>query len=116
MIETQHWTNQDGCPDGGTAHGVGLLINWQRGALIDDDGAAIPRNGAFVEEVIAAAIDRLEYYQRTKFACEENADAIADLKSAYHRIRKRQQRRTDEGTVGTHQPDAPTPRSESNSQ
>jgi hypothetical protein len=39
-------------------------------------------NGCFVETVIAAAIDRVEYYQRGKFACANNEMVLMRLNDA----------------------------------
>ena len=60
-------------------------------------------NGAFVEGVILAAKKRLEFYQASKFACPENADAISLLTKAIDVLEARTSRRVAAGTEGTHQ-------------
>lgn len=97
-METLNRTDSAGNPDGGHVLGVGLEIHWQRGALI----AGEP-NGAFVETVIEAARQRLEYYQTTKFSCNENAAAIEHLEIALTFLRERQKRRAARGVAGTHE-------------
>ena len=62
-------------PSGGQTNGKGLLINWQIGPMKRVDGVAI-NTEATLEMVIFAAIQRLEYFQSTKFACSENAKAL----------------------------------------
>ncbi len=80
-IKSEHFNDAEGNPAGGRTTGTGIDINWQNGPL----GRGLDRkepNGAFVEGVIAAAIDRLEYYQASKFKCRENALAITMLEEA----------------------------------
>ena len=57
-----------------------------------------------METVIAAVIQRIEYYQGDgKFACQENAIAIADLQHALLVLGERTARREAQGTEGTHE-------------
>ena len=91
----------DGNPAGGMVEGVGLSINWQNGPLGRDEDRIEP-NGAFVETVISAALQRIEYYQGTKFKCRENALAVTKLQEALHWLNSRTQRREAKGTEGTH--------------
>ena len=110
QIIENHWTNEDGTPTGGTTSGTGIDIQWQNGAL-REQGLAVgeaPRqiaepNGAFVEGVIAAAIGRLEHYQKSKFRCRENALAITKLQEALHWLDHRTRDREDQGIEGTHE-------------
>lgn len=60
-------------------------------------------NGAFVETVIAAAIGRLEFYQRSKFKCERNHHAILHLKTALKELEHRTADRDVRGVEGTHE-------------
>jgi hypothetical protein len=94
-------TNENGRPAGGSVTGIGLYINWQDGPLGRGDERVLP-NGAFVETVIAAAIQRIEYYQTLQFKCRENALAITKLEEALHWIKARTNRREAQGTEGTH--------------
>jgi len=91
----------DGNPAGGVVDGIGLYIRWQDGPLGREPNRSAP-NGAFVETVIAAALQRIEYYQTSKFACEENADAIGFLKDALARLNTRTEKREIRGVEGTH--------------
>ncbi len=95
----------DGNPMGGTVEGVGLKISWQNGPLGRDKERKEP-NGAFVETVISAALQRIEYYQRAaneKFKCRENAIAITKLEEALLWLDKRTRERESRLVEGTHQ-------------
>jgi hypothetical protein len=89
-------------PAGGHFVGRGVVIHWQDGPLGRGQDRK-PPNGAFVEDVIRAALQRIRFYQATEFACEENADAEMYLDAALGRLNDRTMRRESEGTEGTHQ-------------
>lgn len=98
----EHWTDMNGNPVGGVSTGRGFTISWQHGPL-GPMGTPLRQepNGAFVEDVIQAVIRRIEFYQATKFACKENADALEALYLAAQRLDDRtkdRERRTVEGT------------------
>lgn len=93
--------DQIGNPAGGSVDGVGLSIQWQNGPL-GRGAERIAPNGAFVETVIAAAIQRIEHYNGTQFRCRENSLAITKLEEALHWLNHRTARREAEGTEGTH--------------
>jgi hypothetical protein len=103
-ITSNHWTDGGtGAPAGGCTYGVGFAISWQNGPLGRDAGRKAP-NGAFVEDVIRAALDRLEYYQQSPFASHYNAAAIDHLKTAVHVLNARtadREARQVEGTLAT---------------
>jgi DNA-binding XRE family transcriptional regulator len=65
--------------------GTGISILWQKGALLAD----CDRNGATVEDVIRAAIKRLEEYQSGDFRCEENNIAIELLNKSIQSLERR---------------------------
>lgn len=95
-----------GNPTGGVVAGTGFTITWQDGPLGRGDDRKAP-NGAFVEDVIDAALTRIQFYQEAaggKFSCEENKIAIQHLMAALnvlnHRTLKREQRKVE----GTHTP------------
>jgi len=92
---------KDGKPNGGVVTGKGLEISWQKGPLGRGTERKEP-NGAFVETVIAAALQRIEFYQASGFACSENASAIQNLKSALAVLDFRTQQREGAGVEGTH--------------
>ncbi len=98
---TNH-NDEKGKPAGGGVLGVGLKIEWQNGPLGRGEERIEP-NGAFVETVIAAAKQRIQYYQDAGFACDENADAIFHLKEALSRLDCRTKSRESAGVEGTHE-------------
>lgn len=101
-MEFTNNNDEAGNPAGGTVKGTGIEINWQNGPLNNGDGTWNPKSGAFVEDLVIAAIQRMEYYQDSKFACEENALAIKNLEAALHCMAARTKRREAAGTEGTH--------------
>lgn len=103
-FKADNLNDEDGNPAGGSVDGVGLGIRWQNGPL-GRDGNRIEPNGAFVETVIAAAKQRIEYYQSAKerkFACRENAMAITKLDECLMWLNKRTADREKRGVEGTH--------------
>ena len=100
----QNVSDPDGNPGGGSVEGVGLKIEWQNGPLGRDANRQKP-NGAFVETVISAVVQRIEYYQTAKdgkFKCRENAIAITKLEEALLWLNKRTQDRESRQVEGTH--------------
>lgn len=59
-------------------------------------------NGVCNEDLIAMVICRLEHFQKTEFACRENAIAITKLEEALMWLRKRTISRENRGIEGTH--------------
>jgi hypothetical protein len=98
---SEHWLDSRGNPAGGVSTGMGYTISWQMGPLGRGEERRIP-NGAFVESIIFAAIDRLQFYQRSKFHCDENEAAIMFLKDALEALETRTAAREAAGTEGTH--------------
>lgn len=94
-------TDKDGNPAGGEVRGVGLTIDWQDGPLGRGEDRKAP-NGAFVETVIAAVIQRIEFYNQSKFRSRENSIAITKLEEALLWLNSRTQRREKAGIEGTH--------------
>jgi hypothetical protein len=100
--ECHNYVDPDGNPTGGYVAGVGLNITWQSGPL-----GKPPKepNGTFVDDVIEAARQRLEFYQKAaggKFACRENAIAITKLEEAAHWLYARRMERESRGVQGEH--------------
>lgn len=91
-----------GKPAGGTVKGLGLDIKWQNGPLGRGSERKKP-NGCFVETVIAAALQRLEFYEASGFECSENQSAIHNLKSALGVLEYRTMQREAAGVEGTHE-------------
>ena len=103
QIQAVNRDDADGNPAGGYVLGVGLEISWQDGPLGRDAERQEP-NGCFVETVIAAAIQRLEYYNSSKFRCRENSLAITHLEEALHWLQARTAAREARAVEGTHAP------------
>lgn len=59
-------------------------------------------NGVMGEDLIAMVIERLENFQKTPFACRENAMAITKLEESLMWLRKRTTARENRGVEGTH--------------
>lgn len=96
----------DGNPSGGTSNGRGIRIRWQDGPLGRGAARGEP-NGAFVEGVIQAAMDRLTFYQEAsggRFAHVQNANAIDHLRWALEDLDLRTREREARGVEGTHKP------------
>ena len=100
-ITEAHISDEQGRPAGGQTTGRGFTIDWQNGPLAVD-GVRREPNGAFVEDVLAAVIGRIEFYQASQFACDENADALHALKAAARRLDDRTKARQARGVEGTH--------------
>ncbi len=94
--------DSEGNPTGGSVRGTGLEIEWQDGPLGRGPDRK-PPNGAFVETVIAAAKQRIEFYQQGKFACGANAEAIGHLELAMEALNRRTRNREAREVEGTHQ-------------
>ena len=97
-----HRLDENKNPAGGFNRGIGFNITWQDGPL----GRGKDRqkqNGAFVEEVLLAVISRMEFYQRTKFACTENADVLKHLYIALEFMQARTADREEREVEGTYE-------------
>jgi len=93
--------DEAGNPAGGTARCTGIDIRWQDGPLGRGPARKDP-NGAFVETVIAIAIQRLEFYQMSRFACTANLNAIVHLQDALGFLQDRTRLREEREVEGTH--------------
>ncbi len=58
-------------------------------------------NGCRVEDVIQAALDRIQQYQSGSLACEENRAAIRYLNAARQSLDDRIHRRQEQGVLNT---------------
>lgn len=105
----ENFTDDQGNPAGGNVVGMGLNIRWQDGprgsypTSGEGDAPLAEPNGAFVEDVIQAAKQRLEYFQQSRFVCRENALAITKLEEALHWLEHRRQDRAARGVEGSHE-------------
>ena len=100
--EFKHDENDN--PTGGFSKARGVDVRWQDGPLGTGESRKEP-NGAFVEEVIQIAIDRLTFFNESKFRSRENSLAITKLEEALHWLNARTSRREQSGIEGTHQED-----------
>lgn len=98
--------DEDGNPTGGQVSGMGIELRWQDGPLGRGPERSAP-NGAFVEDVIEAARQRIAFYQTAsggRFACRENAIALTKLDEALLWLDKRTRDREARAVEGTHTP------------
>ena len=59
-------------------------------------------NGCCDEDLLNIVADRLEHFQQSEFACEENKMAIQKIDEALMWLRKRTMSREARGVEGTH--------------
>lgn len=102
-ITQDHRLDAKGRPAGGTTKSKGINIKWQNGPLVAKDGSRKDPNGAFVEDVVDAAIGRISFYQDSDFHCLENAVALGHLKAAAEALDERTRGRERRGVEGTHE-------------
>ena len=111
MIIQERWTqalecdnvhDENGNPTGGSVRSNGLSIDWQNGPLGRGADKVEP-SGAFVEDVILAASQRLHFYNNGKFSCRQNAIAITKLEEALHWLQDRHEDRERREVQGLHQ-------------
>ncbi len=98
---SEHWADSTGNPGGGVTSGRGFTISWQNGPLGRGDDRREP-NGAFVEDIINAAMDRLHEYEDSAFACNYNREAIRHLVNAIGALDARTADREARQVEGTH--------------
>ena len=101
IFDSTSYLDSEGRPAGGHVDGVGLHINWQDGPLGRGIGRREP-NGSFVETVLAAALQRIQFYQDGQFKCRENAIAITKIEEALLWLDKRTRDRETRQVEGTH--------------
>lgn len=101
-IISHHNFDDNGKPAGGVTTSTGLEITWQNGPLGRGEDRQEP-NGCFVETVIAAAIDRLKWYEDGEFACKHNREALYHLDQAQQWLDQRTKAREELGIEGTHE-------------
>jgi len=101
FTEVSNYKDAQGNPAGGIVRGVGVNIDWQDGPLGRGDERK-RSNGAFVEDVIEAARQRIDHYQQSQFKCRENSIAITKLEEALLWLDKRTRDREKREVEGTH--------------
>lgn len=96
-------TDPAGSPLGGVVVGTGFTISWQNGALGRDENRVKP-NGALTEDVLDAVRQRVEFFQQSAFACDENRAALSYINLALEAIDSRTKAREARAVEGTHTP------------
>lgn len=115
-LEVANEHNDKGQPAGGFVVGPGLNIEWQNGPTPRVKGQLMDpperTRGAFIEDVLEAARRRLQFYQDSPWACNENANALQHIEMAIADLESREKRRIAQGIAGTNELDprpAPAP-------
>lgn len=101
-FHSEHFSDEDGNPLGGSASGRGFAIAWQHGPLGRGVNRKVP-NGAFVETVLGSIRDRLLFYQNGPFACVENEQAIEHIEAALAVMAARTADREKRGVEGVNE-------------
>lgn len=108
-VKATNTVDKDENPTGGTVNlRIGernaLRVQWQDGPRgKGKDGKLGPSNGAFVEDVIWAALQRLEFFQASKYRDNANDVAISHLHQALGALNVRRQERAKRGVEGQHE-------------
>lgn len=100
-ILCRNFTDNNGNPAGGYAHGRGISIVWQdgpRGKLPNGELAA--SNGAFVEDALVAAWQRLKFFQSSHFDHADNFEAMTHIQRALGSLERRAKERAARGVLG----------------
>lgn len=92
--KSEFYVSEEGNPTGGVSEGEGYKIEWQNGVQ--------QPNGAILEDVIATCVDRLQFFQDSKFNSRENALAITHLQEALHWLNHRTVERRRRGVEGSY--------------
>lgn len=90
-------------PTGGSVIGKGIDIQWQDGARAVGTEEMQDSNGAFVEDVIYAALQRLQFFNETQYRSRENSMAITHLEEALGALNLRRLARQVRGVEGKHE-------------
>jgi hypothetical protein len=99
-VTARNYTEENGDPAGGYAHGVGMSIAWQDGPRGKVGGELGPATGAFVEDALVAAKQRLQFFQGSKYAHPANAAAIVLIDQAIGALHERAMERASRGVLG----------------
>ena len=102
-IRCENVNDAEGNPAGGSVGGMGLSIVWQDGPVGGGPERSNPGQ-ALLEDVVLAAVQRLRFFQASKFACRENAIALTHLETALLWLQKRTADREEREVEGTHTP------------
>lgn len=100
-LTAENLTDKEGNPSGGSVKGMGIDIKWQNGPLGRGEDRKAP-NGAFVEGVLQSALQRLQFFQASKFRHHRNHNAIVWLERAMEELELRTKERESRDVEGTH--------------
>lgn len=108
LVQSYFKTDEDGNPTGGSTDMLlgdpdgpvrqVIFIAYQDG-IVGEGG----QTGAFVEDVIYAATQRIEFFQDSKFRCIENNQALYHLRKALNALDKRTAKRSKAGIENTYE-------------
>ena len=109
LVQSEFTVDRGGNPTGGhttvdldMGGGKGktaMSIDWQDG-IIPPDGS---QNGVFIEDVLEAARQRLQFFQQSKFRCRENAIALTHIETALAWLDFRTRGRLSQGVENTYE-------------
>ena len=107
-IQTVQWEDGDGNPVGGSAdfyHGNEDSHGWPFVESFRFQEGVISKgvNGLMIEDLIQVLIDRLNYFQKSQFSSDFNAEAVQHLGRAYDSLMKRRYDRERRGVLGKHE-------------
>lgn len=80
-----------------------LKVQWQNGPRGREDGTLAEPNGAFVEDVLWVALQRLEFFNEGKYRDRANSIAITKIEEALQALKNRQLERSYRGVEGKHE-------------
>lgn len=81
-----------------------LLVKWQDGPRGQEGtDELLPPNGAFIEDVLWAALQRLEFFNEGKYRDRGNSLAITHIEQALQALKDRQLERSYRGVEGKHE-------------
>jgi len=108
LVRSNFLVDNQGNPTGGTTW-LDLGVDTDHGFVIDWQDGVVPKNrmqnGAFVEDVLEAARQRLyEFQEHGKFNCRENANAITKIEEALQWLDWRTRVRVLQDVENTYEP------------
>ena len=108
LVRSEFTTDENGNPTGGftemkttvdEGEQYAIFIRWQNGIIQEGQ-----QNGAFVEDVIEAARQRIAFFNSNpRFRCRENSLAITKLEEALQWLDWRTRQRVNQGVENTYE-------------
>lgn len=103
-LQANNGVDHEGNPTGGAVLGKGLQIEWQNGPRGQEGtDELLPPNGAFIEDALWAALQRLEFFNATKYRDRANSLAITHIEQALQALKDRQLERSFRNVEGKHE-------------